>query len=169
MCKHCWDDTETDHHKDFIRGGVPIDDFEKEVNYQKNIKKKNKKTREKSRPGCPGNEYKAHVYVWTTEYESNDFFSDYYGFPRTQHRICAGCGKSNGSKPSDEYMKIKERKWAKLAIPEKGIPVSRWRYRSRHSLVTFKYWSWEYDDEDYRKARREFIDLHGWPSYLYNF
>ena len=167
MCKHCWDDTETDHHKDFIRGGVPIDDFEKEVNYQKNIKKKNKKS--KTRPGCPGNEYKAHIYVWTTETAFRDFFYDYYGFSKTQHRVCVGCGKHNGSKPSDEYLKVKERRWAKLATPENGVPVSRWRYRRNRHLVVFKYWSWENYDEDYRKARREYIDRNGWPSYLYGF
>jgi len=165
MCKHCLD-YDDPHHKDFIRGGVDPEDFDKEVNYQTNLKKKNKKV--KTRPGCPGNDYKAHVYVWTTENEYRDFFCDYFGFPKYQHNICAGCGKRNGTKCSDQYMKVKEREWAKLAVPEKGVPIPFWRHRTRH-YVSFKWWDWENYNEDYRKARKAYIDRHGLPRYIYGF
>lgn len=162
MCWDCYgyDEKETD----FRRGKVEVEDFYKEVNYQKSLRKKKKV---KTRPGCPGNEYKAHVYVWTCENEYRDFFYDYYGFPKYQHKVCAGCGKSNGTKHSDQYMKVKERLWAKLAVPEKGIPVSRWGNRNRYAK--FKWWNWENQDDDYRKARKEYIDRNGYPKYLYGF
>lgn len=162
MCKHCWDAGESEHHKDFIQGAVDPDDGWVEVNYQARPKSKNKK--KKTRPGCSGNEYGPHIYVWTTEREFRDFFYDYFGFPKYQHKVCVGCGKTNGSKHSDEYMKVKERKWAKKATPEKGVPVSRWNRRYR----SFKWWSWESEDAEYMAARREYIDRNGYPRYLYS-
>jgi len=166
MCRGCKMDPSEVAKMQLRQGAVPVEDFDDEVPYRHAPRKKK---RAKTRPGCPGNDYKAHVYVWTTENEYRDFFYDYFGFPRNQTNTCVGCGKTNGSKPSDEYMKRKEREWAKLATPEKGVPVSRWRYRSNRHLVSFRWWSWEYQDEDYRKARKEYIDLHGWPKYMYGF
>ena len=166
MCSGCYSDPAWDEIHYRRQGAVDVEDFYKEVNYT--LKKKSKKERVKTRPGCPGNEYKSHVYVWTTENEYRDFFYDYFGFPKYQHKTCVGCGKTNGSKHSDQYMKVKERKWAKLAVPEKGVPISRW-YRRNNSYSRFNWWAWENEDEEYRKARKDYIDRHGWPKYMYGF
>lgn len=172
MCKACKMDPREVARLYERQGAVDVDDFDKEVNYQTRMKGRgysrggSHKQKAKTRPGCPGNDYKAHVYVWTTESEEDDFFSDYYGFHKRQHRICAGCNKFNGSKLSDEYMKVKERKWQKIATPEKGVPVPRWRWRN--GRITFRYWNWESYDKDYMAAKRAYIQRNGWPAYLYN-
>lgn len=166
MCSHCWDEGGP-HHKDFIRGAVEPDDFEKEVNYKPKAKK-SKSVSKRNYPGCPGNEGKAHVYVWTTEYEVKDFFYDYYGFYKNQSRICAGCGKKNGSKPSDPYMRRKNREWDKRYggeyNMERGKPLSRYRRGP-----SFSWWSWESYDEEFTTKRREYIKRYGWTHYIYGF
>jgi hypothetical protein len=165
----CWDCNrlDLDPHKEFIRGRVDPDFGEVEVNYKPRKKIKTPPDRKRTRPGCPANDNKAHVYVWTTEGMERDFFSDYYGFHKTERRLCCGCGKRNGSRLSEEYMKVKERKWAKLATPEKGVPIPRWNYRGRPRRVYFKYWTWENDDPDYTAARKEYREKHGWDEYFY--
>lgn len=168
MCRCCKMDPRDVAIMRLRQGAIPIEDFDEEVTYR-HPKRRKKKEKVKTRPGCPANEFKAHVYVWTTETEYRDFFYDYFGFPKGQSKVCVGCGKRNGSKPSDEYMRRKEREWAKLATPEKGVPVPRWRYRSGRRYVAFNWWSWENNDEDYRKARKEYIDRNGWPKYMYGF
>lgn len=166
MCKACtyWK-KEWAKVQDVRDGAIEPDDFEKEVNYQKRLKKKNKRTR--SYPGCPGNDGNAHVYIWTTETETPSFFEDYYGFPRRQRRVCAGCGKYSSSKLSDEYMAAKIRRWNKLPDVEKGVPIP-WRY-NRRGMIRFAYWSWENDDADYMAARSDYIDQHGWSDYVWGY
>jgi len=106
---HGWDH-DPDKHADFVRGGVPIDDFEKEVFYGKSVKKrKNKKKAPRVRHGCPGNDNGPHVYVrvgigdWRHTAED---FKRVYGFFKEMGNICCGCGKQKGrSQLTDEYQK----------------------------------------------------------------
>lgn len=173
MCWDCNDNQGGDPYKIFTQGGVSVDDFYTEFNYQTRLKGRgwsrggsHKIKAKKSRPGCPGNDYKAHVYVWTSETQDASIFSDYFGFHKYQSNVCAGCGKKNGFKISDEYMKIKERKWAKLATPEKGVPVSRWSWKNR-PYISFRYWTWENYDEGYAEARKKYLVQRGYTSYYY--
>lgn len=165
MCKACKMDPSEVQKMQQRQGAVEPEDFYEEVNYQQRLKKKNKRVR--NYPGCPGNDGKAHVYVWTTETVPTTLFEDYYGFPKYQRHVCAGCGKAKGYKLSDEYMKVKERKWAKLPECEKGRPMSRWRRQS--GMVRFNYWSWEDDDTAYQAYRREYIDRHGFTDYVWGY
>lgn len=145
MCKHCWGDTESEHHKDWIRGGVDADHGEAEVNYKP--KKKKPGASKKKYPGCPGNEGKAHVYVWTTEKNEEDLFFRYYGFYRSEYKICAGCGHKDASRLSEKYLARKEKMFRK---------EPRKRY--------FRYYAWEYSDEEYQAYRRKHISMYGWTK-----
>lgn len=175
MCKGCYSDPTWDEIYYRRQGAVDVDDFYKEVNYQTRMKGRgwsrggSHKQKFRNRPGCPGNDFKAHVYVWTTEKEESTFFSDYYGFHKRQSRICVGCGKRNGSQLSDEYMKRKLREWDKLDSLKKGEPVPYYRRsNAKYPRYSFKWWNWESMDEDFRRAKKEYIDRYGMPSYLYN-
>lgn len=139
MCKHCWDDTESVHHKDFIRGWEEPDGFEKEVNYRPKPKKR-KATR--TRPGCPGNDNKTHVYVFTTEYNIKDLFYRYFGFHKYEKRFCAGCGK-NGHKvrKTERYVK-------------------KFKDSSR-------YGSPEYRHEGFREYRQKWLTQRGYTREVY--
>lgn len=181
MCKACKMDPKDERVREFRMGAVEPEDFEIEFNYQTRTKGKsgrrwrtsgNAKT--KTRPGCPENEFKAHIYVWTTEYEDDNFFSDYYGFHKNQTQICCGCGKGNKVKRSDEYEKIKARKFRKLfgdgtQVP-RGEPIGHWVNSLPHGytrIPSYNYWSWESYDKDYMAARRDYMARHGFPKYLW--
>ena len=106
------------------------------------------KTKARKRvPGCPENDGGPHVYVWTTEGMQKGLFFEYFGFHRAEHKICAGCRKGapyrSGAtrRPTERYVK-------------KFKPVGR-------------YCRPEYEHEGYRAFRNQYIDRHGWPSYLY--
>lgn len=113
---HGWDKGEEPNHADFIHGGVGVDDFEKEVNYQTRTKKN--KARAPRVRGCQGNDNGPHVYVWTTEHV-NDWLAfyggDFYersGFHRREYKTCCGCGKVANSRYTDEMAKaIAKRGW----------------------------------------------------------
>lgn len=170
MCRDC--DYGYEKETDFRRGKVDVDDFYKEVNYQTRLKGRTGyrvKFRDKTRPGCPGNNFGPHIYVWTTEGQTSSFFSDYYGFYKYEFRICCGCGKKTKSRLSEPYLKIKARKWEKMYGGEynvqRGAPVSKYHRWG----PSYSYWHWENYDSDFVKARKEYIDRHGYPSYLYNY
>jgi hypothetical protein len=166
MCWDCNNNDKGDPYKNFRRGGVEVSDFD-EVPYRHPPRKKKKK-KEKTRPGCPGNDFGPHVYVWTTERAEPDFFSDYYGFSRVQRNCCVGCDKTNGRKASDEYEKIKARKYKALygngENQPRGKPVSRW---TRDRLPTYRWWAWERHDDDYMAAYKEYAQRQGFPEYLW--
>lgn len=166
MCWDCYAEPH-DRYKEIKQGGVDPEDFYMEVNYSP--KRKSKKKREKKKyPGCPGNEGKAHIYVWTTEREFQDLFYRYFGFSKYQSNICVGCGKRNGVKNSDKYEARKQREWDKryTVTVKRGEPVPRygWRYRP-----SFKYWQWENELPEYREYRREYISRYGYNQYVYGF
>lgn len=113
MCKHCWDDTESVHHKDFIQGAVDPEDFYDEVNYHQ--KKKDRKAR--PRRGCYANDFGAHVYVWTTELEPVGWayslngsrvmsFYSVHGFHRMEAKVCVGCQKVIKRRYTEEFNKL---------------------------------------------------------------
>ena len=148
MCKHCWDEGGP-HHKDFIRGGVDPEDFEKEVNYHPKQKKSKKA---KKYPGCPGNDKGPHIYVWTTEHNKSTLFLDYFGFHRYEQKVCCGCGHMDRRRKTPEY----EERNAK----EKDKAV-------RRGERVWKYWSFEDFDEGYREKRSRYIRQRGWDDYVY--
>lgn len=93
-------------HKQFTQGGVGLDDF---VDTIKHVKKADPKKHVKKR-GCPGNDYKAHVYVWvpevdTSPWKSDREFFDFYGFHKYEYKICAGCEKRTNFRLTEEYTK----------------------------------------------------------------
>lgn len=136
------------------QGAVEISDFDEDIKYRKPGKGygygRNRK-RPKGNKGCPANEGKAHVWVWTSEYEVTDIFFKHFGFHKKVSRVCAGCLAVSKTTLSDEYMRRKERAWRKLTGGEfdvkRGEPVAmRYRYRG------YKFWSfrWEDFDEEYK-------------------
>ncbi|SRR6266540_2350361 len=91
---HGWSD-EPDKHADAVRGGVEISDFDDEVK-----RAPSKKTKPKPKRGCPGNDFKAHVYVWQTETRYHSKWSPQGFMVQDKTRpytvdlnICCGCGK----------------------------------------------------------------------------
>lgn len=85
MCKHCWGD-EPLHHKDYIRGGVDPEDFEKEVNYRPKKKKKNCK-RSKTDEPCSFTETKI-LREYYSKYDERWHYSTV--------TVCDRCGKHGG-------------------------------------------------------------------------
>lgn len=160
MCKSCdgWGEYLTK--KDFNRGKVEVSDFDEETRYR-HAKRRKKKEKVKTRPGCIGNDYGPHVFVWTQELErKNTLFYKFYGFHKYHREVCAGCSKTRKVEHSERYTKRNERAWNRLSTPPKGEPVSRWaRGKIRPSYFSFE----QYDDE-FVAYKREFIAKHG---YLY--
>lgn len=174
MCKGCKMDPREMAKFRERQGAVDVDDFYKEVNYQTRMKGRGGMTwgraskRRKNKAGCPSNNYGPHIYVWTTEGQEDNFFSDYYGFFKYEYETCCGCGKTRKSRKSEQYEKVKARKWAKKYGDEysmkRGEPVGRFASgRTRYS-----WWNWESYDEDYMEARQEYFNRRGFTSYYYN-
>lgn len=70
-----------------------VNDWE-DPRWVKNRGKKKKRKRE----GCPGNEGKAHIYVWNTEtYDYLNFYGKCSSYTVTRY-TCCGCGKINRRK-----------------------------------------------------------------------
>ena len=93
-------------HKQFVQGGVGLDDFEETI---KHVKKAVPKKPVKKK-GCPGNDFNAHVYVWVPETEvtpwtQDDLFFEFYGFHKYEYKVCAGCLKRTKYRVSEEYTK----------------------------------------------------------------
>lgn len=168
MCDCC----SSKSHKDFIRGGVEADDFDKEVNYQTRIKGRGFKGRkkEKTRPGCPENNYGPHIYVWTTEFEEEDLFFKHYGYHKREREFCAGCGKRrHGSRVTERYEKVRKRKYEKMYGDGTNVPRGTPRPRRRGDRKpTYKYWSWEkYDEAFVTKVEAHNAKHHGWEGKYY--
>lgn len=165
MCSDCYP-YGIDPYKEFTQGGVGIEDFDDEIRYR-HAKRKNKAQKVKTRAGCPENEFKAHVYVWTQEFEEKNIFFKFYGFHARESEVCAGCGKKRKSRYSEQYEKRKAREWKKKYGDEfsvkRGEPISRFGKGPRYS-----WWHWEYNDEEFRAFRKEWAIKHGGnPYYLW--
>jgi hypothetical protein len=124
---HGWSD-EPDTHADFIHGGVDIDDFDDVIRHRK----KAKKVRPKKKPGCPGNEGKAHIYVWTTEFNFEDCFFKFFGFHKYEKKFCAGCNKkAYATRKTEQYIKKfnDSTRWGSPEYRHEGYKeyVTRWR------------------------------------------
>lgn len=153
MCKHCWDGYNFPNHSDFIRGGVEASDFDDEVRYRRpNSGRRYGRSPKRRRDtrGCPANEGKGHVYVWTSEREVTDIFFKHFGFHKKESKVCAGCGVVSKTRETEEYMKRKERAWRKRTGGEfnirRGEPVSRYRRWGN----TFWGFNWEMLDPEYK-------------------
>lgn len=170
MCWDCNDNPKGDPYKNYIRGGVEIDDFEKEVNYQTRLKGRSgyrrKFKKEKTRPGCPENNFGPHIYVWTSEFISDDrdFFFRVFGWHKWEEKVCAGCEKTGRpSRLTERYAKVKERKYTKMYgdgtnVP-RGAAVSRYGRRNNRK-ANFTYWCWEDYDEKFIAAKEEYLKRH---------
>lgn len=113
MCWDCENNKGGDPYKNYRRGGVEPEDFEAEVNYRP---KKKEKVPVKH-TGCTGNDGKAHVYVWTTEFEPTGYYTPWwterkepsffkeYGFHEYERFVCVGCGHKKKSRYTEEYHK----------------------------------------------------------------
>lgn len=164
----CWDcnNYKVDPYKQFRQGGVEVEDFDDEIRYRKvphkarfewnNRAVRRAKQKPKTRAGCPENNYKAHLYVWTTELESEKtLFFRYFGFHKYQREVCCGCGKRRNTENTERYIKRKDRAWEKLnELFEKGQPVPRW---GRWGGVKYSYFTWENDNDEYMAFRKEEI------------
>lgn len=76
-----------------------------------------KKARSK-RAGCPGNEGKAHVYVWTSEGEytgmvrnpyTGKVYESFYkknGYFQYERKTCVGCGKVAKTRNTEQFQKL---------------------------------------------------------------
>lgn len=122
-------------HRDFTQGAVGIEDFDDTI---KHVKKAAPKKPVKKK-GCPGNDFNAHVYVWAKEardapWLGEDTFFKFYGFYKYEYKICAGCGRRDKCRLSEEYTKRFKRE-GKYAYEEKKDPEfqayerERWRQR----------------------------------------
>lgn len=107
-------DGEKDTHADFTRGGVNPEDFEEQPTRHKKASKKRRPKR-----GCPGNDFKEHVYIWeplrfryTWDDEALDDFYEIHGFYRREVLICCGCGRRQKTRYTEEMKKrIKKFGW----------------------------------------------------------
>lgn len=161
MCWDCNNNDKGDPYKNFRRGGVEVEDFDDEPRYRKVThgtafewnNKAVRRARMKSRPGCPENNMKAHLYVWTTELESEKtLFFRFFGFHKYEREVCCGCDKVRGTRNSERYIKRKDRAWEKIESMPKGEPVPR-RYRWRG--ISYSYFSWENYNDEYMAFRKE--------------
>lgn len=167
MCWDCYANKGGDPYKNFRQGKVEVSDFDDEIPYKKphsgtqwNWNKK--KPRKKTRPGCPENNFGPHLFVWTTELESEKtIFFRYFGFHKYHREVCCGCGKMRGSAESEHYMKRKDRAWEKYNDLPKGEPVPRYRYRGGPRWVRYSYFTWEDDDEGYKAFRKAEVEKRG--------
>lgn len=155
MCRCCKMDPSEDARYRLRQGEIPIEDFDEEVRYRRPSRGRgysyNKKRKREPR-GCPANNNKAHVWVWTTEKEITDIFFNYFGFHKRETKVCCGCGKVSKTRETEEYMRRKERAWRKRTGGEfnvkRGEPVSRYsRYRGK----SFWSFSWEMEDPKYQE------------------
>ena len=106
---------------DWCLGGVGRRDFkaDKGDGYEETRHRKTGKKKARSkRVGCPGNDGKAHVYVWTSEGEYTGWVRNPYsgkvsksfylenGFFQREYKKCAGCGKTAGSRYTEQFQKL---------------------------------------------------------------
>jgi len=149
---HGWDKGEKPNHADFIHGGVPIEDFDEDVRIG-HPKRRKKKVKRKNYPGCPANNRKGHVWVWTEEFErENTLCYRYFGFHEYERKVCCGCGHRDASRRSEAYRARKEKMWAKY----------------RRSYSRYRWWTWESYDEGYQAYRKDYIAKHGFTNAVWN-
>lgn len=130
MCWDCYATPGGDPYKIYVQGGVPIDDFDKEVNYQTRMKGRGYKSKRSKKPkdrGCVGNDMGAHVYVWTVEENKDSFYSwmmpneEYFkqtGFYRYEYLRCAGCGRLKKQRYTEEFAKrVAKFGWYRASYP----------------------------------------------------
>lgn len=173
MCSSCKMDPHEEKRFRYRQGAVDVDDFYIEVNYQTRMKGrgfKRKNEKPKTRPGCPENDFGPHVYVWTTEGQIEDLFFRYFGFHKYQRRICAGCGKMDGTKHSDAYHERNEREYNKrypstAFTIKRGAPVGRREIRSNYR-PKLRWFSFESYDDGYVKYEKDYIARNGWNSFV---
>lgn len=179
MCRDCYSDPAWDEIHYRRQGAVDVDDFYKEVNYQTRMKgrgwsrggshKQNGKPRKR---GCPANNNKAHVYVWTTENNIEDLFFRFYGFHKWEKEFCCGCDNRRGRRLTERYLNIKDRKYKKLTNGaefnvKRGEPVAQsWRFR-RNIIPSYSMFEWETNDEEYMEYRKDYIKKNGYNSYVH--
>lgn len=164
MCSGCKMDDKDVQVMYARQGAVEVSDFDEEPRYRKVTTGKRwnynkKKPRKKTRPGCPENNFGPHLFVWTTELESEKtLFFKFYGFHKYQREVCCGCGKRRNSELTERYIKRKDRAWEKFSDLPKGEPVPRWRYRGTPRRVHYSYFTWENEDKGFaafKKAEAE--------------
>lgn len=117
MCRGCRMDPAEEERVYRRQGAVDAEDFDREVNYRPKKKKKAQRPR-----GCPSNDYKEHVYIWTTELEptgwykvswSEDRLATFYerhGFHRQEASVCVGCGRIAKRRYTEEFRKLVSKK-----------------------------------------------------------
>jgi len=128
-CDCSWCDTRK--YKEFVQGGAG-DGYE-DTKHKKSAKNKKRK----KVPGCPGNDGKKHLYVWTTEGDhwlTDRLFYQIFGYHKYEFSVCCGCGKRRGSRRTERYMKKARSKWD----------------------------SWENRDERYRAEKQRLYAKYGW-------
>lgn len=176
MCKACkMDPSEVDT---FYRrqGMVDVEDFDEEPRYHKpGVKSpwhRNKK-KPRTKRGCSANGGKAHVWVWTSEYEITDIFYKHFGFHKKETKVCCGCGHKSKTRETEEYLRRKEKAWRKITggaefgVP-RGAPVSRYGRWGR----SFWSFAWEMEDPEYKAKYDEWYErqcerwLAGYATYL---
>lgn len=152
MCKSCYSDPAWDEIRYKRQGAVDIEDFDEEPRYRKPGKAgySGRPPRRRTKNGCPANEGKAHVWVWTSEHEVTNIFFKHFGFHKRESKVCCGCLTVGKTRESEEYMRRKERAWRKLTGGEfnvkRGEPVERYRWRG----MRFYGFRWEDEDPIYR-------------------
>jgi hypothetical protein len=147
MCKAC-----QAYRKEFTvfqdqkQGALPAHYGEDEVNYKPAKKVKKVKTR----AGCPGNDNKEHVYVWTTEGQMEDLFFMYFGYHKEEVKRCCGCNKVY---PGNRYRNSR-RKTERY--------VKRWKPVGRYDAPERKH-------PGYAEFRRKWLVQHGFTREYYGF
>lgn len=128
-----------DTYKDGRRGGLSDAFWDEDELVDFPRPSRRKKRVRKTRPGCPGNNNKRHIYVYTTEFNSDrDLFFRYFGFYKWEKRVCCGCTVRGGSRLSERYTK-------------KFKTYSRWS-------------SAEMRNEGYAQYRRDYIAKYGYTE-----
>lgn len=129
-------------YRDFKDGAVDEEYGEVEVNYTP--RRKNKKVHKK-KPGCPANEGKSHIYIYTTEFNMEDVFFKYYGFHKWEHSVCCGCGKK----------------------ARKSRKTERYEKKFGNKMRQHRWTDAEYEDEGYAEFRKKWVVQRGCTPELY--
>lgn len=130
MCSSCYSDPAWDEIHYRRQGAVDVDDFDKEVNYQTRMKGRGYKSKRAKKPkdrGCEGNDFGAHVYVWTVEENKDALWSfmmpneEYFkqtGFYRYEYLRCAGCGRVKKQRFTEQFAKmVAKHGWYRASYP----------------------------------------------------
>lgn len=154
MCSSCKMDPAWEKVYRLRQGEIPLSDFDEEPRYRKPGKGygygRNRK-RPRTQRGCPANDNKSHVWVWTTEREPTDLFFKHFGFHKKESKVCCGCGKVDKTRETETYLRRKERVYRKMNGSEfdvpRGEPVSRFGRRWKDRFWSFR---WEDLDPEYK-------------------